>query len=123
RNSYIDAPRCLGAELELRARPEVRLAGQLTGVEGYIESTAMGLLAARFLAGRLAGRPVAPPPPTTAFGGLWQHVTRPRAPGERFEPTNINFGLLPPVDARARKPERRRLAVERAVRDLAGWVG
>src|SRR5262249_1605835 len=75
RNCSVDAPRCLGAALEFRARPAVRLAGQLTGVEGYIESTAMGLLAAAFLAGRRQGRPQAPPPPTTAFGALWQHVT------------------------------------------------
>ncbi len=122
RNSYLDAPRCLGPELELRARPQVRLAGLLTGVEGYIESCAMGLLAARFLAARLSGSVAAPPPATTALGSLLAYVTRPRAPGERFQPTNINFGLLPPVEARANKADRRRLAVERATRDLGEWL-
>ena len=121
RNSFIDAPRVLGPELELKSRPEIRLAGLLTGVEGYIESTAMGLLAARFLAARLAGAVAAPPPVTTAFGALWHHVTRPRATGEKFQPTNINFGLLPPIEARAKKADRRRLAVERAAADFAGW--
>ena len=123
RNSFCDAPRLLGPELEVRALPRVRLAGLLVGVEGYLESCAMGLLAARFLAARRAGQPALPPPPTTALGGLWQHVTRPRASGERFEPTNINFGLLPPVEVRARKSERRRLAAERAARDLGPWLG
>src|SRR5438270_404739 len=78
RNSYVDAPRLLGPTLELRARPAVRLAGQITGVEGYIESTAMGLVAARFAAAALAGKTVPPPPPESAMGALYQHITRPR---------------------------------------------
>ena len=82
----------------------------------------MGLLAARFLHARRAGRALPPPPTTTALGALYAHVTRPRAPGERFQPTNINFGLLPPVGERVRKADRRRLAVERAARDLATWL-
>jgi methylenetetrahydrofolate--tRNA-(uracil-5-)-methyltransferase len=121
RNSYVDAPRLLGPTLELRARPEVRLAGQITGVEGYIESTAMGLLAARFAAGALAGRPAAPPPPETAMGALYQHITRPRLANEPFAPMNINFGLLPPLPGRAAKRDRRRLYAERATRAFGGW--
>ena len=78
RNTYIDAPARLGPALELRDRPNVRFAGLLTGVEGYIESCAMGLVVAWLLAGELAGRPVPPPPPTTMFGGLYHHVTAPR---------------------------------------------
>jgi methylenetetrahydrofolate--tRNA-(uracil-5-)-methyltransferase len=122
RNSYVESWRLLGPELELKARPDLRLAGQITGVEGYIESTAMGLLAALFLHGRLSGRPVAPPPATTAFGALYQHLMRPRMPGEAFQPTNINFGLLPPLDARAKKRDRRALHARRAEADLAPWL-
>jgi methylenetetrahydrofolate--tRNA-(uracil-5-)-methyltransferase len=122
RNSYIESWRLLGAELELRALPHVRLAGQLTGVEGYIESTAMGLLAALFAHGRAVGRPVAPPPPTTAFGALYHHLMRPRAPGEPFSPTNINFGLLPPLEERAKKRERRALHARRAEAALGPWL-
>ena len=79
RNSYVDAPRLLGPELELRARPEVHLAGQITGVEGYIESTAMGLLAARFCADRLRGRP-SPPPPARVRHRRPLHPRHPPAP-------------------------------------------
>jgi methylenetetrahydrofolate--tRNA-(uracil-5-)-methyltransferase len=121
RNSYIEAHRLLGPEFELKARPDVRLAGQITGVEGYIESTAIGLLCALFLHGRLTGRPLAPPPATTAFGALYQHLARPRALGERFQPTNINFGLLPPLETRAKKRDRRTLHAARASRDFAPW--
>jgi methylenetetrahydrofolate--tRNA-(uracil-5-)-methyltransferase len=122
RNSYVETWRLCGPSLELRARPEVQLAGQITGVEGYIESTAMGLLAALFLHGRLVGRPLAPPPETTAFGALYQHITRRRQPGEPFSPTNINFGLLPPLEARAKKRERRALHAERAAAALGPWL-
>jgi len=123
RNSYVDSPRLLGAELELLRRPRVRLAGQITGVEGYIESTAMGLLAGRFAAARARGTaPTAPPPPESAMGALYQHVTRPRVAGQPFEPMNINFGLLPPLVGRAPKRERRRLYVERAASAFSAWV-
>jgi methylenetetrahydrofolate--tRNA-(uracil-5-)-methyltransferase len=122
RNSYIESWRLCGPELELRARPDVRLAGQITGVEGYIESTAMGLLVALFLHGRLTGRLVAPPPPTTAFGALYQHLMRPRHTGEGFQPTNINFGLLPPLDGRAKKRDRRAMHARRAAADLGPWL-
>src|SRR4051812_9757774 len=122
RNSYVESWRLLGPELELRALPHVRLAGQITGVEGYIESTAMGLIAALFTHGRAVGKPVPAPPPTTAFGALYHHLMRPRAPGEPFSPTNINFGLLPPLDARAKKRERRALHAERAKVALGPWL-
>jgi methylenetetrahydrofolate--tRNA-(uracil-5-)-methyltransferase len=121
RNSYIDSPRLLGDELELRSRPDVRFAGQITGVEGYIESCAMGLLAALFTAVRLGGRTIAPPPPTTAMGGLYAHV---RGTGHAFAPTNINFGLLPPPppEARVKKKDRRPWLVARASRDFEAWL-
>jgi methylenetetrahydrofolate--tRNA-(uracil-5-)-methyltransferase len=122
RNSYIESWRLLGPELELRALPHVRLAGQITGVEGYIESTAMGLLAALFAHGRAVGRPVAAPPPTTGFGALYHHLLRPRQPGEPFAPTNINFGLLPPLEVRAKKRERRGLHAARAASAITPWL-
>ena len=118
RNSYIDSPKLLGPRLELRTRPDVRFAGQITGVEGYIESCAMGLLAARFAAGEPAL-----PPPTTALGALLHHVTAPRAAKQPFVPTNINFGLLPPPEERVKKKDRRAWLVARAERDLAAWLG
>jgi methylenetetrahydrofolate--tRNA-(uracil-5-)-methyltransferase len=121
RNSYVDAPRLLGPALELRARPQVQLAGQITGVEGYIESTAMGLLAARFAAARLLGRTQTPPPPESAIGALYHHVTRPRRPDEPYQPMNINFGLLPPLPTRVAKRDRRRLIAVRAGQAFAGW--
>jgi methylenetetrahydrofolate--tRNA-(uracil-5-)-methyltransferase len=123
RNTYLDSPRLLGPELELLTRPDVRVAGLLTGVEGYIESCAMGMLAAWFTAAALRGRPTSPPPLTTALGALHHHVARRRAAGERFAPTNINFGLLPPLAVRARKRERGALHAERAGRDLDAWLG
>jgi len=122
RNTYIDAPRLLGAELELRDRPDIRFAGLLTGVEGYIESCAMGLLAALFCAARLRGESVPPPPPTTALGGLYHHVTAERGPKDTYSPTNINFGLLPPLPGRHKKRERKPLIAQRAARDLETWI-
>ncbi len=125
RNSYIESWRLLGPGLELKVRPNLQLAGQITGVEGYIESTAMGLLAALFLHGRLSGQPMAPPPPTTAFGALYQHLMRPRQPGEAFQPTNINFGLLPPLTgngSKAKKRDRRALHAQRAAADFTPWL-
>jgi methylenetetrahydrofolate--tRNA-(uracil-5-)-methyltransferase len=114
RNSYIDSPRLLGPTLELRSRPGVRFAGQITGVEGYIESCAMGLLSAWFTTGLSVA-----PPPTTALGGLYHHVT---ATATKFAPTNINFGLLPPPDEAVKKKDRRAWLVARAERDLGTWL-
>ena len=122
RNTYVDAPSLLGAELELRARPDVRIAGLLTGVEGYIESCAMGLLTALFAEARLRGSVCPPPPPTTAFGGLYHHVTAPRGPGQAYSPTNINFGLMPSLPGKVRKRERKQRLAERAAADFGAWL-
>ena len=122
RNAYLHSPSLLDEELRLRENPDLRFAGQITGVEGYIESTAIGLLVAAFVADRLAGRATRRPPEETALGGLYQHLTRPRAPGEPFQPTNINFGLLPPLGERARKRERRALHGQRARIALEQWL-
>ncbi len=121
RNSYVDSPSLLGPHLELVSRPHLQLAGQITGVEGYIESTAMGLLAARFAAARALGRTPTLPPIETAIGALHHHVTRPRAPGQPFEPMNINFGLMPPLPGRSAKRDRRRLYAERAMGVFGSW--
>jgi methylenetetrahydrofolate--tRNA-(uracil-5-)-methyltransferase len=121
RNTYIDAPARLGRALELRDRPSVRFAGLLTGVEGYIESCAIGLVAAWLLAGELAGRAVPPPPPTTMLGALYHHVTAPREGEYKYGPTNVNYGLLPPLSS-ARKDERKARMAERARADLEAWL-
>ncbi|HWO19547.1 MAG TPA: methylenetetrahydrofolate--tRNA-(uracil(54)-C(5))-methyltransferase (FADH(2)-oxidizing) TrmFO [Kofleriaceae bacterium] len=122
RNTYIDAPARLGPRFELRTRPSVRFAGLLTGVEGYIESCAMGLVVAWMLAGELLGRAAPPPPPTTMMGGLYQHVTAPRGEKYKYGPTNVNYGLLPPIEG-ARKDHRKQRMAERAGRDLEAWLG
>jgi methylenetetrahydrofolate--tRNA-(uracil-5-)-methyltransferase len=123
RNTYLDAPRLLKEDLAFRAAPSLRVAGQISGVEGYLESTAMGLLAGLFLAAELRGRSLPPPPPSTAIGALLRHLTRPRAAGERFEPSNITFGLLPPPPGNQRDKRARRLAVrQRALQDLVAWL-
>jgi methylenetetrahydrofolate--tRNA-(uracil-5-)-methyltransferase len=122
RNTYLDAPAKLGPALELRTRPSLHFAGLLTGVEGYIESCAMGLLVAWLVAGELTGRPVEPPPPTTMLGGLYHHVTAPRPGSSTYAPTNVNFGLLPPPEPPGRKDNRRQRQAARAVTDLDAWL-
>ncbi len=124
RNTYVDAPRLLGPRLELLTEPRLRFAGLLTGVEGYIESCAMGLVCAWLLADELAGRPLAPPPPTSMIGALYQHVTGPRPPDAKYQPTNVNFGLLPPGVGRTPKDKggRRQHQIERAMHDHAAYV-
>ncbi len=121
RNTYIDAPARLGSRFELRTRPNIRFAGLLTGVEGYIESCAMGLVVSWLLASELTGRAAPPPPPTTMLGGLYHHVTAPRDPGYKYGPTNVNYGLLPPLEGTRKDNKKPRMA-ERARADLEAWV-
>lgn len=121
RNTYIDAPSRLGPHLELRDRPNVRFAGLLTGVEGYIESCAMGMMVAWLLAGELTGRAAVPPPPTTMMGGLYHHVTQPREGDYKYGPTNVNYGLLPPLPG-VRKDNRKQRMAERANVDFDAWL-
>ncbi len=101
RNTFLNSPKLLDATLRLRAEPRVRFAGQVTGVEGYVESAAMGLLAGRFAAVERLGRAPESPPPSTALGALLAHVTGGHVSGAKasFQPMNINFGLFPPLDA------------------------
>ena len=100
RNTFLNSPRLLDGLLRLRADPRLRFAGQVTGVEGYVESAATGLLAGRFAAAELAGRTPEAPPPETALGALVAHVTGGHLEHGRgsFQPMNINYGLLPPLE-------------------------
>ena len=98
RNTFINSPRLLDGQLRLKSRPHLRFAGQMTGVEGYVESAAIGLLAGRFAAAEMAGRAQNPPPPTTALGALLSHITG-GADASHFQPMNVNFGLFPPLPA------------------------
>jgi methylenetetrahydrofolate--tRNA-(uracil-5-)-methyltransferase len=119
RNLYLDAPRVLDDFLGLKTLPRVHLCGQMVGVEGYLESAALGLLCALAVGSRLRGRHFSPPPPSCALGALWRHVRRP-AEGA-FEPMNINFGLFPALEAPSR-PKRRELLLGRARKDFDSWL-
>ena len=119
RNTYVDAPRALTPSLELKARPGVFLAGQISGVEGYVESAASGLWLGLLLAARANGRSLAPPPPETALGALLGHLQRPE---KRFQPSNIHFGLMPELGERVRKKERKALYADRAESAFARWL-
>jgi len=121
RNTFLNAPRLLDATLRLKSAPHVRFAGQITGCEGYVESAAVGLLAGRFAAADLAGATPVTPPPTTALGALLGHITG-GADAATYQPMNVNFGLFPPVEAKARKADRKGLMVARARADLAEWA-
>ena len=121
RNTFIRSPRVLDASLRLKADPRLRFAGQITGVEGYVESAAIGLLAGRFAAAERQGLPLDPPPPTTAFGALLGHITG-GADATHFQPMNVNFGLFPPLEASVHKSQRKPAMAERALRDADGWL-
>jgi methylenetetrahydrofolate--tRNA-(uracil-5-)-methyltransferase len=121
RNTFLNSPRLLDATLRLRSAPHIRFAGQITGCEGYVESAAIGLLAARFAAAELGGETLAPPPPTTALGALLGHITG-GADAATYQPMNVNFGLFPPLDiGRTKKADRKQLYTTRARADLAAW--
>ena len=124
RNTFVDAPRVLAPDLSLRERPHLFLAGQITGVEGYVESAAGGLIVARSVLDRLAGRPFRPPPPGTALGALYRHVTGAAHPdGYEYQPTNVVFALFPPLPGRHRGKEARKAAhAERARREIREWM-
>ncbi len=120
RNTFVNAPRHLDRHYRLRAAPQIRLAGQLTGVEGYLESAATGLLAALYLVlQRTSGEAPEPLPYTTALGALARHLTE--SSPDHFQPANINYGLFAPLATAARKADRRAAWCERAGRDLAAW--
>ena len=122
RNSFIRSPELLDGELRLKAMPHIRFAGQITGCEGYVESAAIGLLAARLAAAEAKGRTMSSPPLETALGALLNHITG-GADAETYQPMNINFGLMPPIDGpKAKKADRKRLYTDRARTALANWL-
>ena len=138
RNTFLNSPKLLDASLRLKADPRLRFAGQITGVEGYVESAAIGLLAGRFAAAEQLGATLAPPPATTALGALLDHITGGHlsadgdGEGRSFQPMNVNFGLFPqiaaPTGPRGKGPrsskgfERKRALSARALADLDAWL-
>ena len=135
RNTYLNSPQLLDKQLRLKAMPRLRFAGQVTGVEGYVESAAMGLLTGRLAAAQALGRDLAPPPPETAMGALVEHITGGHLAGSKFQPMNINYGLLPPLEApkvdeagvkiplKERGRAKKRLMSLRAMESLKAWRG
>lgn len=121
RNTFLNSPELLDRTLRLRTAPHIRFAGQITGCEGYVESAAVGLLAGRFAAAELSGRELPPPPPETALGALLGHITG-GADTQTYQPMNVNFGLFPPVEGRARKADRKLAYTRRARQALAAWL-
>jgi len=122
RNTFLNAPRLLDSQLRLKAMPRLRFAGQITGVEGYIESAAIGLLAGRYAAAERSNESVEAPPLTTALGALLNHITI-GADAATFQPMNVNFGLFPPLETRTKRKERKPAYARRALTDLAAWLG
>jgi methylenetetrahydrofolate--tRNA-(uracil-5-)-methyltransferase len=141
RNTFLNSPKLLDRGLRLKAAPRLRFAGQVTGVEGYVESAAIGLLAGRFAAAERRGETLPPPPPTTALGALLAHITGGHIGAEAeeggarsFQPMNVNFGLFPPAEAIAapgakrlkgqeKAVARKRAYTSRALRDMDAWLG
>ena len=121
RNTFINSPRLLDATLRLKKAAHIRFAGQITGCEGYVESAAIGLLAGRFAAAELNDEALTPPPLETALGALLGHITG-GADASAYQPMNVNFGLFPAVDGKARKADRKRAYTRRAEEALAGWM-
>lgn len=121
RNTFIRAPVLLDHELRLKARPNLRFAGQITGCEGYVESSAIGLIAGRFAAAELAGRSLPTPPVETALGALLSHITG-GAEADSYQPMNVNFGLFPPIEGRTKKADRKLMYTARARAAFAEWT-
>jgi len=120
RNTFLNAPTCLTSTLALTGAEHILFAGQVTGVEGYVESAACGFLAGVFAARMKLGRELFLPPETTAMGALLTHLRH--GDGTDFQPSNINYGLFPPLEKRVRKRSEKRLALaERALQDLHEW--
>ena len=136
RNTFLNSPKLLDQQLRMKSMPRLRFAGQVTGVEGYVESAAMGLLAGRFAAAERLGRSLAPPPPTTALGALVLHITGGHLQGKQtFQPMNINFGLFPDIEDYSKVGEdgkrlrgkdkgraKKKAQAVRALEDVDAWL-
>jgi methylenetetrahydrofolate--tRNA-(uracil-5-)-methyltransferase len=121
RNTYINSPSLLTETLQMKEHPQVLFAGQICGVEGYVESIATGLMAGIHAAALAAGADPIPPPRATAFGSLTNYITR--ADSNKFQPANITFDLLPPLDRNIRdRHERHRMQCELALREFQVWM-
>jgi len=120
RNTFIQSPKLLDTELRLKTAPHIRFAGQITGCEGYVESSAVGLLTGLFAAAELRGEKVASPPGTTALGALLGHITG-GADADSYQPMNVNFGLFPPMGD-VRKKQRKEAMTSRAGEALKAWM-
>jgi methylenetetrahydrofolate--tRNA-(uracil-5-)-methyltransferase len=120
RNTFIHAPGILSAYLNFLDYPQVFLAGQISGVEGYVESAAMGMLAGINAARRMLAQPLLTPPRETALGALIAHLTNTET--RDFQPMNVNFGLFPPLEGRIPKKLRGAAYAERALEALNGWM-
>ena len=120
RNTFIDSPAILDGMLGMRGRPGLLFAGQITGVEGYVESSACGILAGMFLSAMILGVCVSPPPAETATGSLLRHVTA--SPLRHFQPSNVNYGLFPPLAGRVQKRSRNEAYAERARAAFSEWL-
>ncbi len=124
RNTFINSPTLLDTQMRLKSKPHIRFAGQITGVEGYVESAAMGLLAGRMAAAEILGRDLPPPGPETAMGALISHITG-GAEAKTFQPMNVNFGLFPPIDAkggRRGRKDRYKAYTDRAKTIYSEWL-
>ncbi|MCV2870063.1 methylenetetrahydrofolate--tRNA-(uracil(54)-C(5))-methyltransferase (FADH(2)-oxidizing) TrmFO [Defluviimonas sp. WL0002] len=124
RNTFINSPTLLDDRMRLKSRPHIRFAGQVTGVEGYVESAAMGLLAGRMAAAEILGRDLPAPGPETAMGALVTHITG-GAEAKTFQPMNVNFGLFPPIDAkggRRGRKDRYKAYTDRAKDVFSQWL-
>lgn len=127
RNTFINSPKLLDSTLRLKARPDIRFAGQITGCEGYVESASVGIMAARFAVSEINGEDYSMPPATTALGSLLHHITG-GANADTFQPMNINFGLFPPLEVKIkgrrgeRKAGRKKAMSARALHDIQSWT-
>ncbi len=125
RNTFINSPTLLDDQMRLKSKPHIRFAGQITGVEGYVESAAMGLLAGRMAAAEILGTTLSDVPQTTAMGALIKHITG-GAEAKTFQPMNVNFGLFPPVEGlkggRRGRKDRYKAYTDRAKLDWADWL-
>ena len=122
RNTFIDAPKLLSKDFSLKTEARLFFAGQITGVEGYVESATCGYLVSQAVHARLTQTPFVPPPPTSAMGSLYRHVTGEAHPeGYVYQPTNVIFGLFPPLPGRVKKLDKRTKYAERARADFDAW--